>query len=121
MAMMASKSSGIPWSFTAHRWDIDDGNLIASKVGSASFARVISRAGLALLSQQAQERDRAKIHVIHMGVEVPEVSAPLVEKTPGADRPSMICVGHLNEGKGHSLLLDAVAGLIAKGLATSCS
>ena len=46
MAMIAAQSSELPWRFTAHRWDIADGNLIASKVRHASFARTISATGL---------------------------------------------------------------------------
>src|SRR5262249_55272557 len=42
MAMIASRFSGIPWSFTAHRWDIVENNLLADKTNQATLARFIS-------------------------------------------------------------------------------
>ena len=44
-AMLASRVSGIPWSFTAHRGDIVSRNLLAAKCREASFVRFISRQG----------------------------------------------------------------------------
>lgn len=108
MAMIAAELSGIPWSFTAHRWDIEEGNLLATKLVHAAFARVISSAGLGRLSQQVREQDRSKIHVVHMGVGLP-ASPPGNRGLPSC--PTIICVGHLNPGKGHECLLQATARL----------
>jgi colanic acid/amylovoran biosynthesis glycosyltransferase len=46
MAMVASRLCGVPWSLTAHRWDIVENNLLAAKAKSASFVRFISEDGL---------------------------------------------------------------------------
>jgi hypothetical protein len=43
-----SAVSGVPWSFTAHRWDIRENNLIA-KMKTARAVRVISRRGVETL------------------------------------------------------------------------
>lgn len=114
MAMVAAELTGIPWSFTAHRWDIEDGNLATAKVGHASFARVISQNGLRVFSRKVNGRDRHKLHVIHMGVVVPKNPATPREKT-SEDESTMICAGNLNEGKGHALLFEAMAELQARG------
>src|SRR4051812_35160618 len=46
LTMLASSFSGIPWSFTAHRWDIVENNLLKEKVQQATLARFISEDGL---------------------------------------------------------------------------
>src|SRR5579872_3634802 len=48
LTMLASAISGIPWSFTAHRWDIVENNLLNEKVRHASLARFISEDGLSM-------------------------------------------------------------------------
>ena len=47
--MSASAVSGIPWSFTAHRYDILRNNLLAEKLRSARFGRFISKETLAMV------------------------------------------------------------------------
>ncbi len=42
MAMVASAVSGIPWSLTAHRWDVVENNLLKQKARRACFFRCIS-------------------------------------------------------------------------------
>ena len=70
MAMLASRVSGIPWSFTAHRWDIVENNLLAAKVRSARFARFISQDGLRMAREIGiPTTDNAR--VLHMGVSIP--------------------------------------------------
>src|SRR5260370_41785968 len=45
MALVASVVSGIPLSFTAHRWDISEKNLLAEKAEMATFVRAIDARG----------------------------------------------------------------------------
>ena len=47
IAMGASAVSGIPWSFTAHRYDIFLNNLLTQKLRSARFGRFIAQDMLA--------------------------------------------------------------------------
>jgi glycosyltransferase involved in cell wall biosynthesis len=117
MAMLAAELAGITWSFTAHRWDIDDGNLVSTKVARASFARAISQAGLRSMRDQAREGDQSRIHIIHMGVNIPDSYLQWTVAGRSARDSTLLCAGNLNEGKGHEHLLDAVACLKAeKGL-----
>jgi hypothetical protein len=48
LAMGAGALSGIPWSFTAHRYDIVLNNLLAEKLRAARFGRFIARQSLSL-------------------------------------------------------------------------
>lgn len=45
MAMAVSEITGIPWSFTAHRWDVVENNLVSRKASHASLARLSLRVG----------------------------------------------------------------------------
>ncbi|HEV2201982.1 MAG TPA: glycosyltransferase [Bryobacteraceae bacterium] len=99
MAMLASRISGIPWSFTAHRWDIVEDNVLLKKARSASLARFISNDGLAM-AQAMGVSDNAR--VLHMGVSIPRT----VRRRHGA-RPVVLCPARLVEVKGHRFLLEA--------------
>ncbi len=110
MAMLASMISGIPWSLTAHRWDIVENNLLAAKVKSASFVRFISEDGL----RMAREIGIGPAHnarVLHMGVAIPR----RVRRRSGP-RPVLLCPARLVEVKGHRFLLEAWRILRSRGL-----
>src|SRR5579862_4208360 len=70
MAMLASKVSGVPWSFTSHRWDIVENNLLPAKVKSATFARFISEDGLRLAKKMGVTPN-GKTRVLHLGISIP--------------------------------------------------
>ena len=48
--MSASEFSGIPWSFTGHRYDVVLNNLLVEKLRSARFGRFIARRMLEMRS-----------------------------------------------------------------------
>jgi glycosyltransferase involved in cell wall biosynthesis len=101
LTMFAGKISGIPWSFTAHRWDIVENNLLKEKVRQASVARFISEDGL----RMARELGIGAAHnarVLHMGVSLPAE----VERQSG-EWPIVICPARLVHVKGHRFLLEA--------------
>jgi glycosyltransferase involved in cell wall biosynthesis len=110
MAMIAAEASGIPWSFTAHRWDIAEDNLLSRKLRTASFVRAISERGAAALHSVVPN---ARVHVIHVGVEVAE--EPSRSATDGAPL-KVVVAANLVEVKGHVYLLRAVAALKHDGV-----
>jgi glycosyltransferase involved in cell wall biosynthesis len=112
LAMAASRLSGIPWSFTAHRYDVELNNLLAEKLRSARFGRFIAREILerARPSLDAEAGERAVL--IHMGVCVPPLPAPPERR----DVPVLLCPARLVPIKGHRFLIDAAARLVARGL-----
>jgi glycosyltransferase involved in cell wall biosynthesis len=109
MAQVIHELTGIPWSFTAHRYDIVANNQLGEKLRSAAFARFISRDGLRL-ARQAVEDELVKATVIHLGVAVP-AEAP----GPG-DAPVILCPASLLPVKGHRYLIDAMALLRDRGV-----
>lgn len=105
MGMVLSALTGVPWSLTAHRWDIAANNCFSAKAHSASFIRFISENGLAMAKRLGIEGlDRAA--VIHMGASVAsEAELPQVEMR---DKPLILCPGNLLPVKGHCDLIAAM-------------
>jgi glycosyltransferase involved in cell wall biosynthesis len=109
MALIASQLSGIPWSLTVHRWDIDENNLLRAKARRASFVRTINEIGLQkLATTTAGSVEEA--FVLHMGVDVDAGSV----STPDGRR--VLAAASLREVKGHVYLLDAVRLLRQRGV-----
>jgi colanic acid/amylovoran biosynthesis glycosyltransferase len=100
-AMLASARSGVPWSLTAHRWDIVENNLLAAKVKSASFVRFISEDGLRM-ARSIGIGPAENARVLHMGAAIPAVPG----RRPGTARV-VLCPARLVEVKGHRYLLEA--------------
>jgi colanic acid/amylovoran biosynthesis glycosyltransferase len=113
LAMGASATSGIPWSFTAHRYDIVLNNLLAEKLHSARFGRFIARETLALARPLVPPAALARATVLHMGVLLPPAAA---SELPLRATPVVLCPASLLPVKGHRHLLDAAARLAARGI-----
>jgi colanic acid/amylovoran biosynthesis glycosyltransferase len=112
LAMGASTMSGIPWSFTAHRYDVFLNNLLTDKLRSARFGRFIAREMLAVARPlvAADAFDRAV--VVHMGVALPATPDGMPPRTT----PVLLCPARLAPVKGHGELLEAAARLAARGI-----
>lgn len=110
-ALIASRVSGTPWSFTAHRWDIDENNVLGRKTAEAAFTRAIDRLGAEQVAAHASPG--AEVLVVHMGV-------PLGEPQPSSSHDEeralrVVAAGNLVDKKGHSVLVDAAVLLGARG------
>lgn len=114
LAMGASAVSGIPWSFTAHRYDIVLNNLLAEKLRSARFGRFIARETLALARPLVPADALTRAMVLHMGVPLPPAPAGGL---PVRLTPVVLCPARLIPVKGHRHLLDAAARLMARQIA----
>ena len=66
--MGASAATGIPWSFTAHRYDVVLNNLLTEKLRSARFGRFIADEMLAIARRFVAPDALARAVVLHMGV-----------------------------------------------------
>jgi glycosyltransferase involved in cell wall biosynthesis len=115
MALVASVVSGVPLSFTAHRWDISERNLLEQKAEKATFVRAIDvRGGQELAGIIGHHKH--KLSVIHMGVAIPS-SAERKGRVPG---PLRVLLGaRLADVKGHRYALEAMAQLKAAGVEMS--
>ncbi len=114
LAMQASQTSGIPWSFTAHRFDIVRNNLLTEKLRSARFARFIARETLALAARLVPPSAMARTMVLHMGVALPP---PPGNPPPARAAPVLLCPARLVPVKGHQFLLEAASRLGTRGIA----
>jgi len=113
MALVVSRLTGVPWSFTAHRWDVAENNLLWTKVRAAQFARVISNAGRNEILRIIRKQDWPTLLTLHMGVALPDDPAlPIVRSKPSF---SIGCVANLLEVKGHRYLIEACALLQQRG------
>jgi glycosyltransferase involved in cell wall biosynthesis len=111
LAMLAARLAGIPWSLTAHRWDIAERNLLRQKSRDACFVRAISEHGAAELRQAVGLEDWSP-WVLHMGVRLP----PRGEVPPLEDGPLRVLTpARFVEKKGHVHLLAAAQRLEERG------
>jgi len=116
MAYIASQLSDIPWSFTLHRWDIKENNMLREKVESSEFVRCISEHGKNELLGIIGKNYGEKIKVIHMGVEVPENIPEHEEKKNNLHKFTIVTPANLLEVKGHKYLIEACSVLINRGI-----
>ena len=113
MAMAASAVSGIPWSFTAHRYDVVLNNLLGDKLRSARFGRFIARRMLDRARLLAGPDAVRRATVLHMGVTLPPLPA---DEPPSRAVPVVLCPGRLIPVKGQRYLIDAAATLKRRGV-----
>ena len=103
VAMLASKTSGIPYSFTAHAgglfgWPY----LIKEKIAGANFVVAISEFNKKYLG------GGDKIKVIHCGIDLAQFSSPHHLITSSPQPWQILTVARLEEKKGHRYLLEAL-------------
>ena len=110
-ALIASRVSRTPWSFTAHRWDIDEDNVLGRKTAEAAFARAIDRLGAEQVAAHASPG--AEVLVVHMGVPLGESQPPSRHNEGGS--LLVLAAGNLVDKKGHRVLVDAAGLLSARG------
>lgn len=113
VAMVGAVTAGVPWSFTAHRWDIAEDNALAAKVRTACFVRVVSADGL----RDLEARVGAPLphaQVLHVGVDIPDTS-PGPNGTARRDLLRVLVPASLVPVKGHRVLVAAVARLAEVG------
>jgi glycosyltransferase involved in cell wall biosynthesis len=111
VALLCAALGGPPFSFTIHGFN--EYEHAPEKVARAAFVLAISSFGKAQLYHRVAPSEWPKIHEVHCGVEDELlVAAP----TPVPDAPRLVCVGRLHAVKGHLVLLEAAARLIAEGI-----
>ncbi len=116
MAYIIHRLIGIPYSFTLHRWDIYENNMLREKVQMASFVRCISQKGkddvLTIVGHDLKD----KVHVVHMGVDLPSIDLPDELHKPFI----MMIPANLLPVKGHRYLISACQRLKIKGFNFKC-
>ncbi len=119
MAYVISEITGIPWSFTAHRGDIAEDNILRRKCAAASFVRAIDEGGRREISAVANDPViEKKILTVHMGVGVPEA----VRRPAAGSREvfTILCPANFVPKKGHRYLIECCRLLSARGVGFRC-
>ena len=118
LAYVIARITGIPWSFTVHRWDIPENNMLKEKVRTAAFVRCIDEQGRGELKDFFREPVlEKKILTIHMGVPISETT-----KEPHRNERvfTFMCPANLVPKKGHRYLFEACRILAEKGTRFKC-
>lgn len=111
-AMIASRLSGVPWSFTAHLSDIRARNLLHEKSSSALVVRFIAHAMQDLMRECAPGVDESKWTVVRLGVELPPAWS---DRPPANDPPVVLFAARFDPVKRHATLIEAVSTLVREG------
>lgn len=121
-AYIATRICGLPWSFTAHRWDISENNMLQEKVRSARFVRAIDRQGQVEIQQAVGKALADKCVVIHMGVDIRQTLSEESQLLIESDLQEFIfsCPAYMVLKKGHRYLIEACALLRKRGMSFSC-
>jgi len=116
MAYVISQITNISWSFTLHRWDIKENNLLKEKVKSAEFVRCISMHGKNELTEIVGNKYLEKIYIIHMGTKIPDKNILKSPKQKTNQTFQITTPANLLEVKGHKYLIEAISCLLASGI-----
>jgi colanic acid/amylovoran biosynthesis glycosyltransferase len=112
VALIASRLSGVPWSFTAHFADVAANNLLREKSTSASFVRFIATAIMELARQAAPGVDDSRWVLVRFGVDLPEPPAP---RASLHEPPVLLMAARFDPEKRHDLLVHATRALLDEG------
>lgn len=111
VAMIASRVSGVPFSFSAHANDIFVSQaLLAEKAAEARFVRSISRYNIEWLRRNVPRFPAERLRLIRCGVPRELLDAP-APQPPGDGPLNVLYVGSLIEKKGVIHLIEALARL----------
>ena len=115
VAMLCRVLGGSPYSFTVHGPESIDRAVVLSleeKIKRASFVVAISEYCRSQLYRWCDRSYWSKIQIVHCGLD-----KPFFERhTPVPETNQLVCVGRLNEQKGHLILLEAARQLARTGI-----
>jgi glycosyltransferase involved in cell wall biosynthesis len=113
VALVASRISGVPWSFTAHASDISANNLLREKSASARFVRFIAVAMMDRARETAPEIDESRWVLVRFAIELPELPP---RREALNDPPVLLMASRFDPGKRHDLLIHATRQLLDDGV-----
>lgn len=118
-AMVVSRLTGIPYSFTAHGLHVYSGNpMLPEKARRAEFVVCVSRFIQRFIKSLCPEISLERSVVRHYGVDLETYHPPTVP--PANSRPIILCVAGLKPWKGVRDLVQAVGILRQDGFSFEC-
>jgi glycosyltransferase involved in cell wall biosynthesis len=120
LALIVSRLTGVPFSFTAHANDIfANPIMLAEKIANANMINAISDYNARFLCDFVPDpRTRAEIRVVRCGIDVTDF-APTKRPSPN-EEPTILAVGRLVEKKGYPYLIEACGFLADRGHRFRC-
>lgn len=116
VAMVAASASKLPWSATAHRWDIYERNAFDVKERSVAYVRAISARGARDLRARMPAL-RGRIAHLRLGIRIPPYSAQQAR----GEAFRIVCPAALVAVKGHAVLFAALSQLRESGVPVHCT
>ncbi len=114
VALLIKEWAGIPYSFTAHAYDIYMiSRMLPTKIENAEFVVTCAQANRRYLTSLCGEEAAGRVHVNYHGTDLGTFRPGQVER--GRQYRVMSC-GWLKEYKGFHYLLDALALLVERGI-----
>lgn len=117
VAQLCKALGGVSYSFTVHgpeEFDKPEALHLPAKVRDAAFVVAISQYGRSQLWRWTPPEQWPKVHVVHCAL-APDSFAAAAALAP-QPTARLLCVGRLSAQKGQVLLIDALAGLRARGV-----
>jgi colanic acid/amylovoran biosynthesis glycosyltransferase len=115
VALLCHELGGPRYSFTVHgphEFDHPRALGMQQKITHAAFVATISSFSKSQLFRWCGYKQWSKIHIIRCGVDEMFLTHPHVPLPP---HPQFVCVGRLDEQKGHLLLIEAISQLAIEG------
>jgi glycosyltransferase involved in cell wall biosynthesis len=121
IALLVKRLTGVPYSFTAHARDLyqTPPRTLAERAHEATAVVTCCGANVRYLEHTAHREDRAKVRLIHHGIDLDRVR-PVARERPSAAWPVIMSVGRLVEKKGFADLLRACRVLQRRGQSFRC-
>lgn len=119
-AFLVHRLTGIPYSFTAHGSDLHvDRRMLPEKVREAAFVVTVSRYNRELIVEECGKDAGEKVAVVHCGVD-PSAFGPSPARWEEDGPVRVVCVGSLEEVKGHRFLVEAMELLEERRVPVEC-
>jgi glycosyltransferase involved in cell wall biosynthesis len=116
-AWVVGRLTGLPYSITAHAHDIFvDHSMLERKLRDADFVAVISEFNRSYLAGLYGDSVTSNFTLVRCGVDL-ERFAPESEQPQRQSAPVILCIGSLEEYKGHAVLFRALEQLRETGVA----
>jgi glycosyltransferase involved in cell wall biosynthesis len=121
IAFLVNRLTGVPYSFTAHARDLyqTPPRALAERAHEATAIVTCCGANVTYLERAARREDRAKVRLIHHGLDLDHLR-PVARERPSAAPPVIMSVGRLVEKKGFADLLRACRLLQRRGQSFRC-
>ncbi len=120
VAFLVNRLSGLPFSISAHAYDIYmTQRMLPAKIAAAEFVVTCAKTNQRFLSKLVAAPLQAKIHVNYHGVDISRFT-PVSQEGKLSDRLVIGSCGQLERYKGMHLLVEACARLRREGVDVSC-